>query len=453
MRKFLSSPFLLPVLALVVIGASLYAVNLTGPLFWDDEAWIIHNPFVHNLSWESFKNLFSENVLAGIGFNSNYYRPLLFVTFAVNYAISGVEPISYHAVSNFLHIFNAVLVFFLLLPIVRSRFAAWIASLLFLIHPIATEAVTYISGRGDPLHLFFMLAALLVWRNRSHKSHWSYLLLIFALLSHEKAIVFPFLAFMYDVVQTKSIRTTLKRTVPFFIIVAAYGVLRLTVLNFNNTLNFFEMPNPYSESLMLRMFTFFHALLIYFGILFVPVGLHMERSVPLHSSFFEWPVWAAAVLLAGILYWSYRSYKTNRTYSWVLIFGVAWFFIALGPVSGITPINAQIYEHWLYIPIVGIAALAGYGVARLREKFGVWVLVGLLAYGAFFALQTVRRNMLWGKPIAFYEDILRYEPDSVRINNNLANHYFNAGDTAQAKLYYQKAVAEEDIFPQPHYNL
>ena len=204
---------------------------------------------------------------------------------------------------------------------------------------------------------------------------------------------------------------------------------------------------------MLRMFTFFHALLLYFGLLFVPVGLHMERSVPLHQSFFEWPVWMSAVLLAGLFYWVYRSYKNHRAYVPILFFGLAWFFIALGPVSGITPINAQMYEHWLYVPIIGVATLAGYGAARLRERFGPWLLIGLTAYGAFFAVQTIRRNILWGNPIEFYQDILRYEPDSVRINNNLANHYFDRGEKEKARTYYEHAIAEEDIFPQPHYNI
>src|SRR3989344_7328670 len=176
---------------LFVIGAVLYSFNLTNGLFWDDEAWIVNNSFIHDLSWESFKNIFSENVLGGVGLNSNYYRPVLFLTFAINYALSGAEPVSYHLFSNLLHIFNAFLVFLLVLPIVKSRFAAWVAVLIFLVHPIATEAVTYVSGRGDPLHLFFMLLALVMWWERALAS-WA--LLILALLSHEKAIIFPFLA-------------------------------------------------------------------------------------------------------------------------------------------------------------------------------------------------------------------------------------------------------------------
>ena len=82
------------------------------------------------------------------------------------------------------------------------------------------------------------------------------------------------------------------------------------------------------------------------------------------------------------------------------------------------------------------------------------ILAMLLAvYLSFFSFQSIQRNILWGKPIEFYKDILRYEPDSVRINNNLGNLYFNQGDKDQAEVYYRKASESEEGFAQPHFNV
>ena len=107
----------------------------------------------------------------------------------------------------------------------------------------------------------------------------------------------------------------------------------------------------------------------------------------------------------------------------------------------------------MYVPMLGPIAIAAWYISRIR-RWRIPIFSVLALYAIFFSVQTVRRNMLWGKPIEFYKDILRYEPDSARINNNLGNEYFfKERDNTKAEEYYLKAVAANDIFPQPHYNL
>ena len=150
---------------------------------------------------------------------------------------------------------------------------------------------------------------------------------------------------------------------------------------------------------------------------------------------------------------------TSDVRIWFL--GVSWFFIALAPVSGITPINALMYEHWLYLPMVGFWLIVFFYLVKLfdyfrSKKFVIchWSLViGLIAYFSFFGYQSIQRNIVWGKPIEFYKNILTYEPKNVRINNNLGNQYFNRGDMKQAEFYYRKAVESEGAFAQPHFNI
>lgn len=148
------------VVILISVGFGIYAFNLNNPLFWDDTDWIVNNPFVHSFSLESIKNWFTENILAGIGLSSNYYRPFLLFTFTLNYVMSGENPAGYHLLSNAFHVANAILLFLIFLSVFKSKFISFWTSLIWLVHPLQTEAVTYISGRGDPLNVFFMLSAL-----------------------------------------------------------------------------------------------------------------------------------------------------------------------------------------------------------------------------------------------------------------------------------------------------
>src|SRR3990167_9621947 len=130
----------LPIVVLIVISGFIYSFNLNNQLFWDDEDWIIRNNFVHTISWDNIKFWLTHNTLAGVGLKSNYYRPFLFFTFAVNYVISGIKPLSYHLLSNLIHIANGVFVYSILYFVLRKKTIAFIVALLFLIHPLQTEA-------------------------------------------------------------------------------------------------------------------------------------------------------------------------------------------------------------------------------------------------------------------------------------------------------------------------
>ncbi len=480
--------YILPILLIISLGVFIYSFNITNKLFWDDDDWIINNPMVHELSWSSLRALFSENALAGIGSVSNYYRPVLFTTFAINYALGGDNPIGYHLVNNFFHIANGLLVFFILNSVLKKpeeKFSliAFLTSLVFIIHPLQTEAVTYVAGRGDPMGVFFMLTALALWYRAEclylSWMHWwrigSMISLILALLTRETAIIFPvllgvfFVAFMTRERFFRSLLLGIQKTIPYLSVVVLYGILRLTVLNFSNTLNFYETANVYSEHLIVRLYTFMHVLGVYLRLLVWPTGLHMERSVPVHLSIFDIHVWPMTLFLIGLgvlLIILYRKEKNSlevfKSQFRVWFFGMGWFFVALGPVSGITPINALLYEHWLYLPMIGFFLIVFDSLERLIHRLRVPDLqrkigytFGLIVVGMniFFITQSIKRNMLWGDAITFYKDVLKYEPRNVKINNNIGNLYNQKGDTDQAMIHYQQAIAIGDVFPQPYYNL
>lgn len=479
--------YLLPVSIIAALAIVIYAPNGTNKLFWDDDDWIVNNPMVHSFSGANLKGMFTQNALAGIGAQSNYYRPFLFLTFAANYATGGINPVGYHLVSDLLHLANGILVFYLLNAVLKRRdekfsWVALLSSILFVIHPLQTEAVTYVAGRGDPLAAFFMLGALALWYKAERRllswNHWlrflSYGSLALALLSRETAIVFPgllfifYLAFLSREHFVRGVITSLKKAAPYTGIVAVYGILRLTVLNFANTLNFYTAQNVYSEHLLVRLMTFMHALAVYLRLLVWPTGLHMERTVPIHQSLMDWQVWPMVIALIALAGWVIYLYRTSRsshrdlTIYRLWLFGVGWFFIALAPMMGITPINAILYEHWLYLPMIGFWVLIIGSLQLLWERiksyelkrsFLVVSLAVFAGFGAFFAAQAVSRNLLWGNAVAFYSDILKYEPTNVKINNNLANLYNQEGQPDLAMASYQRAIAANDVFPQPYYNL
>lgn len=463
----------LPIVVLIIIGGFIYSFNLHNQLFWDDDDWIIRNNFVHTISWDNIKFWLTHDTLAGVGLESNYYRPFLFFTFALNYVISGIKPLGYHLFSNLIHIANGLLVFLLIRQVFKKKLLAFLTSLIFLIHPLQTEAITYISGRGDALVAMFMFLGLLFFYKSETTKHtiryrlFTISLLVLGLLSRETAIIFPFLALVFYIsfISKEGIVVSIKRGIikiwPYFAVALVYGILRLTVLNFQNTLNFYTAPNIYSENLLYRFFTFMHVLVDYFKLLFIPTNLHMERSMMVHTSLFQWPVWLGVLIVLGVLAVLYRLYANRHPDFKIWLFSWGLFFIAIGPVSGIAPINSLIYEHWLYLPMAGFWLIIAFYLVKLfdllrsrKNTIGYWIVVaGLLVYFSFLGYQSIQRNILWGNQLAFYLDILKYEPVSSRINNNVGNIYYNKKDLENAEKYYRIAASQEDIFAEPHFNL
>lgn len=468
-------------LSLFLIGFAIYAFNLGNPLFWDDDDWIINNPYVHSLSGENIKSIFTTDILHGFGLNSNYYRPLLLLSFAFNWVLHGSNPIGYHVVSNLFHVANAILIFLLLNWALKNRRASFIASLLWLVHPLNVEAVTNISGRGDPMSVFFILGGLLLFA--SGKKWWAIVPMVLAVLSRETAILFPALAMvLYISFVSKdrfyqALKKSIWQTLPYWGVSVGYMILRLTVLNFQNTLNFYSQANIYSENLIYRLYTFGAVLVEYLKLILWPTGLHMERNFPVSTSIFQYPVWLGfltvlAIFAAGL--WLFKNskignslkienskLKIKETNFRIWFFGWSWFFIAMSPVSGIIPINAIMYEHWLYLPLIGLLMLAGYYLdillSYIKNKTLLYrlAMVLLVGYLVFLSGSSMGRNLAWGNTIEFYEDVLKYNPNTVRIINNLGNAYAAKGNLLKAAEMYERAIQLPDgqAFAQPYYNL
>jgi len=157
----------------------------------------------------------------------------------------------------------------------------------------------------------------------------------------------------------------------------------------------------------------------------------------------------------AIIYGIIRDF--NRTRLWFFAWGI--FFVALLPTSGITPINALIYEHWLYFSLFGFFTLMAFYLDKIFELVHhnrvvkIVLVILLVAYFGFWAKQTIARNIIWGQTDRFYQNILDYEPDNVRALTNLANTYLDRKEFDKAEKLLWKATQVDDVLPQPYYNL
>ena len=449
------------IITLVVIGLVTYGNALGNQMFWDDDDSILHNVFIQD--WSYFSKYFSENFISGAGIVSNYWRPVLLAVFSLEWHLWSHWAAGYHAVNIAVHVLNGVLLFWLLDGLFKRRWLAWTTALLFVIHPLQTEAVTYVTGLADPLFVLWTLTGLLAYirmlRVRKKRGVWYALVLLcyaLALMTKETAIVFPLLIVLVDLVERggvsrNNVFACFKSTLPFFCLAISYVILRATALNFQNTFNLYNETNPYTQSLTIRVLTFFKSLITYCGLLFWPKNLHMERSIPLARALEPLAVFGATIFF-GLLT---AAALAVRRYP-IITFGIAWFFIGLAPVSNIAvPINGVLYEHWLYLPIVGVALIVvwGLGVLALRLRLVPLAALILALSTGLLVNKTMARNAEWRDPVTFYSQTLRYAPTSYRVINNLGMAYYDRGDMLHAEALYRQAIALDEDNPVAHHNL
>jgi tetratricopeptide (TPR) repeat protein len=298
----------------------------------------------------------------------------------------------------------------------------------------------------------------------------SLLLYILSIFSKETAIAaFPvfFMLIFVKIIQSKqkftqSIQLYAKAYIvacASIVVVGIYMLLRLTILNFSNVFNYYSVQNEYSTHLVIRLFTFAKVLWIYLGILLWPNPLHMERSVSIVTSFFAWQVWGILLVIGAVLFLSIWEVRKNKTA--IILFGFVLSASLLIPVSGIVPINGILYEHWLYIPSIGLWLIA-YGLLYLGYKklpiairhrlYAILISFAILLASLYIVL-TIRQNNIWSDPVTFYTYTLSFAPDSARLHNNLGMSLSDKGQNQEAIAEYKKALALGQDYPQIYNNL
>jgi hypothetical protein len=455
----------LAVLLIILLGLIAYSNSLRNRFVWDDVSSVQFNKHITSPSYipEIFKSEFHHFARS----QGNFYRPLLTLSFMLDYklwgeAATGAKTANqlvadgaaggFHFTNMVMHIGVALLVFFLVRSVFGKETLALAVSLLFVAHPIHTQAVTYVSGRGDMLtNLFLLSSFLMYWRvsgadaesdSRQHRAQdavcvaGAIVCYIAALLSKESAIILPFLVLACALVfRERRNRKTLVIIIGLFICMVVYAVLRETSLKFGVSTT---DPLPFGERLLKGA----QAFATYVRLLFVPVGLHMERGVeevaPLAVIF-------TIACFAGACLFVWKRWRENPA----IAFALLWFLIAWLPVSGIYPLNAAIAEHWLYLPSIGFIALVVGSLdqfltserIRLSQRQLRRLSVGALAIILLcFTGLTIRRNTDWHDNISLFTSTLEYAPNSSRVHYNLAVAYQGQDENDKALKEFLETV-------------
>jgi len=430
-------------LLICLSGTIVYLNSLGNSFVWDDELLVTGNPSIRSLA--SIPSLFLHRLAAQLG--GNFYRPVQLASYAVDYSIWGYNPAGYHLTNLLIHLANAVILFLIILNCTGRRTLAFLTGLFFVIHPVQTEAVAYISGRADILSGFFILVSLLLFVRSGKKFTGSFSrtvtagslgFFILALLTREAAVILPLLALLCGRYVSSASRGNDHRRIlqnrsafiSLFLIALVYLLLRYLFLSVTGgTIS----SNPYPFSA--RFLSSFKVILNYFKILLLPSPLRMERVIAIETHPFSLSALPPLLLLTGLAVFTVRVFKRSPPF----FFGIAWFFAALLPYLNWFPLNAEMAEHWLYLPSAGFFFLLAWTVIEVEKRHPIPTRTFLILIVACWAILTVDRNRDWKNNLTIYTRTARDSPGSPRANYNLGNLYLNRGDPDRAVAYLKRS--------------
>ena len=423
---------------------ALYANVLPNPFVWDDNIFIVQNQFIRH--WKNLPLLFKSDFFGKspeeASFSKGgggYYRPIVMVLYTLEYHLWGDHPFGYHLVSILLHLLNVFLVYRLLQRLFQNGKVSFLGALLFASHPLHTEAISYLPSRGDLLGAFFCLTSLLLYRSHKQILRGSSLLLFaMALLSKESAVIFPALLLVMDLSEPDGKGWKEKTaSFPYMGFVFLYVAVRLFFFPFR--------ANPWIEGdpgFFLRTLSSGKVMLSYLALLLFPYPLHLERTAPFQTTFWDFGTLlfilaATGVVLLGRVFW-----KKNRS----LFFGTAWFFIALAPVVNILSIHPSMAEHYLYFPSIGVFMVAAFcfyqfftGVEKKADRRILLTLgYALLSFWGFVIIQ---RNRDYSDEMKLFAQTAIQSPQSPLMHNNLGSVYMYRGFVEEAAREFERSLS------------
>ena len=410
---------ILCIVVIVLAGLAVYGNSLNGQFIWDDKQLIQDNNYIKD-GGKSIGHIFTNSLRASSDGSTTSFRPMQTFTYLIDYSIWHINVFGYHLTNVFFHILAALVIFWLGQILFRDLLLSFLTAFLFVLHPVHTEAVAYISGRADPMVLFFMVLSFCLYlKNVSRPVILRTVLMclsyLCALLSRENGLILPVLILFYHFTFKKSIA---KKNFAGIIVTSLVYILWRGVV-FKGTVS----DMPMETTLWQRTPGMFVALANYIRLLFAPFGLHMEYG----GLLFYWSepkIYIGLALFLGILFLA-RGKREEK----LIFFSIGWFLITLFPLSNIYALNAYMAEHWLYMPSIGFFLLiASFIAAVYRERkyrlCAVALCVGLTLY---YGGMTIYQNYFWRDPIRFYKRMLKFNPESMRLYNNLASEHIKAG--------------------------
>ncbi|MEP7170481.1 MAG: hypothetical protein ABI855_14020, partial [Bacteroidota bacterium] len=408
---------------ILIIVAFLYSNALHGDILtFDDNEYFSNYPEVTHLAWKNVKEFFTHYYVI-------MYQPLPVLSFASNYHFSGMNTFPLHVINLFFHLANIILVFQFIKLISGNNSIALIVAMLFGIHPMNVEAVSWISARSSSMYTFFYLFALIYYLKFIKNGQLKDIIItgvffIFSLFSKAQAVTLPIVLLLLDYYFDRKLlsKKVIFEKIPFFVLSILFGMI--TLLDKSTMKNITE-GMMISYSTLDIFFMVCYSFVFYLCKFILPVSLCSIYVYPLKNGLLlPWEYYASAAVILLFLFTIYRWRKNKK-----VIFCIGLFFVTIAINIQIIPSRLFIVaDRYAYFPYIGLYLLPMILIQNLKKekiyffnKNYPYLISMLIIYCTFFSYVVVKRNSIWQNDIVLLSDIISKNPPAAYISRAYGN--------------------------------
>ncbi len=451
-------------IAIAVLGIFIYSNSFDCGFQFDDKSNIVQNQAIRNLS--------DTHAI----WDFDHSRFFAYYTFALNYHLGGLNVWGFHFMNVMIHLLNAFLVFWITLMLFRApglkdkpiaKHASAIAlttALLFVSHPLATGAVTYIVQRlASLVTLFYLLSVAMYCQARLSDSKMKYVYFagtlvagLFAIHTKENAFTFPFALLLVELYffSTKKISLNFKDSKVIVALVGFFGFIALALSTFSFSVFNPLQPtnnNPYTISSLNYFYTQLTVIVKYIRLLLLPIGQNIDHDIPMAQSLFGMPTLVSGLFLLALLALAVYLFKRQKLIS----FGIFWFFLTLSVESSFIPITDFMFEHRTYLPSFGFFLIISSVLFLFAwEKYKTFAIAALVLIIGSNSILAHQRNKVYKDELSLWSDVVAKSPNKVRGHLNLGYVYGNQQQWEQAIPQFNKVnELEPNRHSAAYYNL
>lgn len=477
-RSFKLTPFSAKVVIVcTIVGLTLFAycdIQHHQFLNFDDNVYVSANPYVKNgFSLEGIRWAFTFT-------DVSYWQPLAMLSHMMDCQIFGVKPRPHLLVNLSLHILNAILLFLVMLRMTGARFKAALVAVLFAVHPLNVESVSWLAERKTVLSTFFFLTAIYTYIDYTEsKRKWKYAVLLclyaLGLMSKASILTLPFLLLVLDYWPLKRFGAL---DLPASEKAAGFAILRHKWISFckSDAGKIILEKAPLFTLSLLSVFVTMASVLVhqrfYVDSQLVPIYLRIENlfvSIIRYLGYMAWPVelsifypfhksipvWQFLLALVIVVLITLGTFMLRKNRPW-LIAGWLWFLIALAPASGLIQAGLwpAIANRFMYLPMIGIFMMIAWeGDQRLQGRYSRSLKVILCATMLIFFTSLTRvQNVYFSNSFALFNRCLEVVGENQLALNNLGEALASLGRTDEAISYFARSIKFDPTQADAHHN-
>lgn len=434
--------FLFVLLVILNVGFWIYSNTLVSSFHFDDDVYITNVPAIRHLTdFPAIAKYYNTRFVVGL-------------TFALNYCWGGFREMGYHLVNLGIHLINALLVYAVVLrliaapffqqqPVARPQKFAFFSALIFLVHPLQTEAVTYICQRATIVGALFYLTSIYFYLRARVTKRLVYFIFSLAAtflgtLTKENVFILPLVILFVEVFffqpDNEKLRIKVLRLLPYFLMVTVLPFL-LWLGAQHAAVGFREQMGSYFS--FRRLWIIVNILPTVARLLFFPVHQNLDYDF-FDQGFGLMRAGVSLFLVVVVAVSAVRAYPSKR----IISFCAVWFFIT--PIIEFSTVNFVsrdiLFEHWLYLPMFGFSVFVAWIFCvwlqdrRWSEPLLVVIIIAL-------GLTTYARNRIWQTPVSLWHDVIEKSPRKPRGYDNLAAAYLAQKNYGKAEEYIWKVFS------------